>query len=218
LHEDREHVPVSLVVQVPGIAMSAAAVLAISATLSMLEPVMSLPLRSFGVNPARIGLVYGISAIVTTVLHPIYGRAADRWGARRMTVLGLACAGLVLPFLGRVWSYESAIAMFVLHAACASLAITPSLAYMGEATSAAGVQSFGVAYGLYNLAWGAGLLSGPAAGGFLFERIGFGRLALVWGPILILAAALLARVQSPDAKTNCAVVPVGDPRSGGVAS
>ena len=226
LHEDREHVPVSLVVRVPAIATCAAAVLAISATLSMLEPVLSLQLRAFGVNPARIGLVYGIAAVVTTVLHPIYGRAADVWGAKRMTVLGLALAGCVLPFLGRVWSYESAIAMFVLNAACASMAITPSLAYMGEATSAAGVQSFGVAYGLYNLAWGAGLLGGPAAGGFLFERIGFARLALAWGPMLILAAALLARVQSQrsplrrggsDANSNCSAVSYGDSRSGGVA-
>jgi MFS family permease len=56
---------------------------------------------------------------------------------------------------------------------------------MGEATTAAGVRSFGVSYGLYNLAWGAGLLSGPALGGFLFERLGFWRLMLVWAPMLI---------------------------------
>ena len=42
-------------------------------------------------------------------------------------------------------------------------------------TTDAGVRSFGVAYGLYNLAWGAGLLGGPALGGFLFERMGFSR-------------------------------------------
>ena len=50
--------------------------------------------------------------------------------------------------------------------------ITPSLAYMAEATSSAGAGSFGVGYGLYNMAWGVGLLGGPALGGFLFERIG----------------------------------------------
>jgi len=154
-----------------------------------------LRLNELGVNPARIGLVYGVGAIATTMVHPLYGRAADKWGARRMTTLGLLLAGGMLPILGRAWSFRSAVALFVVHAACASLAITPSLAFMGEATSDAGVESFGVAYGLYNLAWGAGLLGGPAAGGFLFERIGFTKLSLAWGPLLILVAIGLSRVQ-----------------------
>lgn len=192
---DHEPVPVSLVVRVPAVALCAAAVLALAGTVSMLEPVLALHLRGLGVNPARIGMVYGTAAVMTTLLHPIYGRAADRWGARRMTTIGLALAGCTLPILSRAWSYPSAIALFVLQAACASMAITPSLAYMGEATSNAGVRSFGVAYGLYNLAWGAGLLGGPAAGGFLFERIGFSNLTLAWGPLLILVAVLLSRVQ-----------------------
>ena len=61
----------------------------------------------------------------------------------------------------------------MLQAAAIAMVITPSLTYMAEATSAAGVGSFGVAYGLYNVAWALGLLVGPALGGFLFERIGF---------------------------------------------
>lgn len=193
--EHREHVPVSLVIRVPAIAACGASVLAISATLSMLEPVLSMRLHELSVNPARIGLVYGVAAVVTTLLHPLYGRAADRWGARRMTALGLAISGCWLPLLGRAWNYESAVALFVVEAACGAMAITPSLAFMGEATSQAGGQSFGVAYGLYNLAWGAGLLSGPAAGGVLFERVGFAQLAGMWGPILLVAALVLARVR-----------------------
>lgn len=204
LPREHEAVPIGLVVRVPAVAMCALAVLAISSTLSMLEPVLSLRLHELGVNPARVGLVYGIGAVATTTLHPFYGRAADKWGARRMTAIGLALAGGMLPLLGRAWSFESAVLLFVLHAAAASLAITPSLAFMGEATSNAGVESFGVAYGLYNLAWGAGLLGGPAAGGYLFDRIGFARLALAWGPMLVVVAFVFSRVQlgrlKPDAE------------------
>jgi MFS transporter, DHA1 family, solute carrier family 18 (vesicular amine transporter), member 1/2 len=192
---DRDPVPIGLVLRVRAVALCAAAVLAISSTLSMLEPVLSLRLNELGVNPGRVGIVYGIGAIATTAVHPLYGRAADAWGARRMTTLGLFLAGCVLPLLGRAWSFRSAVALFVVHAVCASLAITPSLAFMGEATSDAGVESFGVAYGLYNFAWGAGLLGGPALGGFLFERVGFARLALACGPMLVLVAIALSRVQ-----------------------
>lgn len=192
---DREPVPIGLILRVPAVALCAVAVVAIASTLSMLEPVLALRLNALGVNPGRVGLVYGIGAVATTTLHPLYGRAADRWGARRMTTIGLFLAGCALPLLGRAWSFRSAVALFVLHAACASMAITPSLAFMGEATSNAGVESFGVAYGLYNLAWGAGLLGGPAAGGYLYERIGFTKLSVAWSPVLILVAVALSRVQ-----------------------
>jgi MFS transporter, DHA1 family, solute carrier family 18 (vesicular amine transporter), member 1/2 len=195
-HTDHDPVPMRLVVRVPAIALCGLAVLAISSTISMLEPVNALHLGEFGLNPARIGMVYGVAAVVTTLLHPIYGHAADRWGARRMTMVGLALSGVVMPLVSRSWNFESAVALFVLQASVAAMAITPSLAFMGEATSQAGVQSFGVAYGLYNLAWGAGLLSGPAAGGFLYERIGFTPLTFLWGPLLVIVALLLARVRS----------------------
>ena len=87
-------------------------------------------------------------------------------------------------------------------AATMALMITPSLAYMADATSLGGAASFGVAYGVYNMAWGAGLLTGPAIGGFLFERFGFGRLTLMWAPALLAVTWLLADVQIPRASTH----------------
>src|SRR5207247_5151503 len=107
-------------------------------------------------------------------------------------MLGLTLSACVMPLLSRAWNFQSAVAVFVLQAAVGSLAITPSLAYMAEATSEAGIGSFGVSYGLYNVAWGVGLLTGPALGGFLFERIGFTRLTLMWAPSVLSMTFLLA--------------------------
>jgi multidrug resistance protein len=192
-------VPIGVVLRVPAIGACAAAVVAASATITMLEPVMAMHLQTLGVGPARIGLLFGIAAVATTLLHPLYGRLADRWGARRLTLLGLLLTSLVLPILARTRTFESAVALFVLQVATMALVITPSLAYMGEATSDAGIKSFGVAYGLYNVAWGAGLLGGPALGGFLFERMGFAGLAIVWAPAVIAITLLLARAGSRPA-------------------
>jgi MFS family permease len=72
--------------------------------------------------------------------------------------------------------------------------VTPSLAYMAEATASVGMQSFGVAYGLYNFAWALGLLAGPALGGFLYERFGFTALSLIWAPSVIVVTLLLFRL------------------------
>jgi multidrug resistance protein len=195
-HAAGDIVPIGLVVRVPAIAACTIAVIAISSTISMLEPVLSLHLNTLGINPARIGLIFGIAAVITTLMHPLTGRLADRFGSRRMTMLGLVMTACALPLLAHAWSYRSALALFVVTAAVGTFIITPSLTYMGEATSEAGVRSFGVSYGLYNLAWGAGLLGGPALGGVLFEGIGFRNILLVWAPPLALVTMVLWRVKS----------------------
>jgi MFS family permease len=164
----------------------------------MLEPVVPLFLTALlGLGPARIGLVFGSGAVASTILHPINGRFADRWGGRRMMIAGLLLVACTLPLLRFVWSFPSAVGLFVMVWICMSLVITPSLSYMAEATAESGVGSFGVGYGLYNMAWGAGLLAGPALGGLLFERMGFTPLLLIWSSALVVVTGLLARVQSP---------------------
>jgi multidrug resistance protein len=194
-HADREIVPVSAVVGTPEIAACATAVVTASATISMFEPVLALHLAGMGIGPARTGIVFGIAAVVTTTLHPVFGRMADRWGARRLTLMGLMLSAPGIALLGQTWSFESTIVLYTISAAAVALVITPSLAYMAEATSDAGIGSFGVAYGLYNMAWGAGLLGGPAIGGFLYERIGFTALSLAWAPLPIAVSWLLGRAQ-----------------------
>jgi MFS transporter, DHA1 family, solute carrier family 18 (vesicular amine transporter), member 1/2 len=193
-----ETVPVLTVLRVPAVAACTAAVVAASATVSMLEPVLPLYLSAqLDLGPARIGLLFGIGAVASTVLHPIYGGLVNRVGSRRMTMIALVLVACLLPLLSLAWSYGSAIGLYVICAAAISMIITPSLAYMAEATSSAGAGSFGVGYGLYNMAWGAGLLGGPAISGFMFERMGFGWLMLIWAPPLAAVTWLLGRVQSP---------------------
>jgi MFS transporter, DHA1 family, solute carrier family 18 (vesicular amine transporter), member 1/2 len=193
----REIVPVTAVLRTPEIAACATAVVMASATISMFEPVLALHLATMQVGPARIGIVFGIAAVVTTTLHPVFGRMADRWGARRLTLMGLMLSSPGIALLSQIWSYKSTIVLYVIATAAVALVITPSLAYMAEATSDAGIGSFGVAYGLYNMAWGAGLLGGPAIGGFLYERMGFTALSLMWAPLPIAVSWFLGRVQSP---------------------
>jgi predicted MFS family arabinose efflux permease len=194
-HAVRERVPVMSVLRVPAVGACAAAVVLAAATMSMLEPVLALHLQRLDVNPARIGLVFGCAGIASAVLHPQYGRLSDRLGARRLTLWGLVVSACVLPLISLIVGFASAIPILIVQTSALALVIAPSLAYMGEAISSAGLGSFGVAYGLYNVAWGVGLLGGPALGGFLFERIGFQRLALWWSPAILLLTVLVARVR-----------------------
>ncbi len=207
--ETAEPVPIGVVLRSPAVAVCTLVVIAISATITMFEPVLPLYLNAkFGLGPARIGIIFGCSAVASSILHPIYGRLADRWGGRRLMIAGLLLGACVLPLMNLTWSYASTIMFSVLNTAAIAMVITPSLAYMAEAVSDAGAGSFGVGYGLYNMAWGAGLLFGPAIAGFVFERAGFARLTLLWAPALLVITLVftrrsaarrggLARVQSP---------------------
>src|SRR5207248_48391 len=121
-----EPVPIGLVLRVPAIGACALAVIGIASTISMLEPVLSLYLSTLGVGPARIGVLYGVAAIVTTSLHPVCGRLADRFGARRLTMIGLVATACMVPILGQAWSFSSAICFYVLAAAAGAFVITPS--------------------------------------------------------------------------------------------
>jgi MFS transporter, DHA1 family, solute carrier family 18 (vesicular amine transporter), member 1/2 len=200
-HAAREQVPILTIIRIRSIAVIATAVVAASGSIAMLEPVLPLDLASrLGLGPARIGLVFGIGAVGSAMLHPVYGRLTDRFGGRRLTMAGLVLGACNLPLLSRSWSFESAVGLYLVQAATIALVVTPSLAYMAEATTAAGVESFGVSYGLYNLAWGVGLLCGPAIGGHLFETIGFPRLALAWVPLLLLVTVVLAKVKSSSVR------------------
>jgi MFS family permease len=75
------------------------------------------------------------------------------------------------------------------------MVVTPSLTYVADAASAAGVESFGVVYGVYNVAWAIGLMAGPAVGGFLLERMGFGPLTIGWSLLLLVTSLSLARLR-----------------------
>ena len=193
-HAPRDPVPIAAIVRVPAVAACAMAVVIIGATVSMLEPILALHLQSIGVSPARIGLVFGVGGGASMILHPIGGRLGDRWGARRLTLWGLVVTAAAMPALTMARSVTSAIVLFVVQGVGLAMAITPSLSYMAEVVADRGVGSFGVAYGLYNVAWAIGLLGGPAVGGFLYERIGFLQLTLIWAPaVLVLTALLRAR-------------------------
>jgi DHA1 family solute carrier family 18 vesicular amine transporter 1/2 len=161
----------------------------------MLEPVVPLLLDSrLGLSPASIGTLFGLAALSASAMHPLYGRLSDRWGGRRLMLIGLVGVALIVPALNFVTSFLTAAVVMVPMWMIIGMFITPSMAYFAQLASQAGVRAYGVVYGIYNVAWAVGLMSGPALGGFLFEQIGFAQLTLVWSALLIAATLLFARI------------------------
>lgn len=198
---ERVAVPLVRLLRVPAIAICALAVVVGGGTIAMIEPVLALHLEdTLHLGPARVGTVFGAGAVMTALLHPLFGRVADRTGGRRLTLVGLAAVGGVLPVLTQIDGFVSAMALNAVFAIAISVLVTPSLAYMAEATASIGVRSFGVSYGIYNVAWALGLLVGPSLGGFAYECIGFSPLTVAWAAgVLLIAGVLWGQSASPEA-------------------
>ena len=131
--------------------------------------------------------------MVSAMLHPALGRIADRVGGRRLMIAGLAGIAAMLPVLSLISNFTNAAIIYSAFTVPIVMMVTPSLAYMADATSASGVRSFGVAYGVYNFAWALGLLVGPSIGGAAYERAGFAPLMWAWAATLLPITLLLAR-------------------------
>jgi DHA1 family solute carrier family 18 vesicular amine transporter 1/2 len=185
------------VIQTPPVAVCAAYVVIMGATLAMLEPVLPLFFTTrLGLSPSQIGLLFGAAAVALIVMPIVYGPLVGRWGSRRLVRLGLILMAIWLPMLALAVGLKSALALMVIEWMIVPLAMTPSLAYMADVTSIDGADAYGVGYGVYNTAWAIGLLIGPALGGFAFDRVGFAALLAGWGSAAILLTVALGRIQS----------------------
>jgi DHA1 family solute carrier family 18 vesicular amine transporter 1/2 len=190
-------VPVWSVLQAPLVAVCAAYVVVIGATLAMLEPVLPLFFnRRLALSPVQIGLLFGAAAGALIVMPIVYGPLVDKWGSRRLVRLGLVLTAAWMPMLATAVGIKSAMAVMLVEWMVVPLAVTPSLAYMAEVTSIGGADAYGVGYGVYNTAWAIGLLVGPAVGGFAFEHMRLAPFLVAWSATVIVVTLLLGRVES----------------------
>jgi len=181
-----EQLPIAQLVRHPAVLTCSVVVFICASTLTMFEPVFVLYLQGMlGIGPAKVGTAFAAAALSNTFVHPLVGRAVDKWGARRLTGIGLLACAVMLPIVAQTWSFASAIVLGVLTSATFAMIATPSLTFMGDATTAAGIGSFGTAYGIYNAVWAVGVLFGPALGGYLYERMRFSTLALGWSAAIV---------------------------------
>ena len=181
--------PMMQVLRVRAIAICGLMVIAGAASAAMLEPVIPLLLASrAGLGPAAIGTLFGVSALAASAMHPLYGRLSDRWGGGRLMIAGLSGFALILPAMIFVTDFKGAAITMIPMWMMLGLFITPSLTYFAQLASQAGVRAFGVVYGVYNVAWAAGLMAGPVLGGFLLQHAGFTALTIGWSGGLMAAS------------------------------
>lgn len=183
-----------------------------TAGFSIVMPYLGLYLNTrLGAKMVEIGLLYGAASVCAAVGTVVGGELSDRLGRKPVMVAALLLRAVVFVGMGLAVQARTSLPvlapLFLVNALLRSLFDPASQAQVsllaveghdqpGEAermrTAAFGLQRVGI-----NLGWAMG----PALGGFL-AAASYGRLFFLSVPILVLAAAIVARVRDSPARAG----------------
>ena len=148
-----------------------------------------LKLDHAGWSATAIAVAWIVSAAIEMVLAPLIGRVSDRRG--RLLPLRVALTGAIGVLVGFALADRPAFVVPILIVSGITFGgfWAPAMALLSDAADRIGLAQ-GLAFGLMNVAWGAGNALGPVLGGALADAAGD---AL---PFLVLAAFCLATLVS----------------------
>jgi MFS family permease len=148
-----------------------------------------LKLDQAGWSAAGIAVAWVVTAAIEMVLAPLIGRVSDRKG--RLLPLRIALMGAVAVLVGFAIADRPAfvVPILILSGITFGGFWAPAMALLADAADRIGLAQ-GLAFGLMNLAWGAGNALGPAIGGAIADAAGDAV------PFLIMAALCLATLLS----------------------
>lgn len=132
----------------------------------VLDVLVPLRLDDLGVGQAGIAATFLIAAAGEAILSPLVGRVADRHGPGRPIRAGLVASALLVLLIPVPGTAAPTIILMILATGAFGIFWAPSMSLLSAAAERIGTHQ-GIAFGLVNLAWAAGMVSGAAGGGAL---------------------------------------------------
>jgi MFS family permease len=132
----------------------------------VLDVLVPLRLDHLGVGQAGIAATFLVAAAGEALISPLVGRVADRHGPGRPIRAGLVASALLVLLIPVPDIASLTIILMVLATGAFGVFWAPSMSLLSAAAERIGTHQ-GLAFGLVNLAWAAGMVSGAAGGGAL---------------------------------------------------
>lgn len=176
----------------------------------MVIPIMPFYIESLGASGTTLGALMAIFSIMQFLFSPIWGSLSDRYGRKKLLLLGTFGNGLSMLLFGlstQVWMLFASRAL----AGILSAATMPTaMAYISDSSDK---KSRGGGMGIIGAAMGVGMVIGPGLGGWLGEAnlslpffVAFGL------SIASLALILILLPESLPADKRTATVQSGGPQ------
>jgi MFS family permease len=151
-------------------------------------------IHDLGATAGTVGLLVGSSSVVAIVLRPVLGGLADRYGLRRVAVLGGVTLSIGLIVLMVAASIYAGTAGRVISGLSSAAANTALMAWV-VALVPSGQR--GRALGIFGVSVWAGLAAGPQLGQALVSLGGYPALWIGCGVLGLASAACAMRAGAP---------------------
>ena len=127
-------------------------------------PIMPFYVEHFGVGGTGLGFMMALFSIMQFIFSPFWGKLSDRYGRKKIMLIGALGSGLSLIFMGLASNYWLLLAARGLGGILSSATMPTAMAYIGDSTDERGR---GAGMGLIGAAMGVGMVIGPGLGGWM---------------------------------------------------
>ena len=167
-----------------------------SAAFGAVNVIAPLRLDALGTSAILIGAIFLAAVGLEAVASPVAGRIADRRGALWPARAGLVAGAVALALLPLPRNAALLAAIVIVAAPAVGTLWTPAMAILAEGAEARGIDP-AFAFGLANMAWGAGAAIGAGGGGGLADATSDAVPLLVLALVMLGGAATLMRDARP---------------------
>jgi MFS family permease len=158
----------------------------------LIDVLVPLRLDHLGAAQAGVAAAFLVAAAAEGSVSPLVGRVSDRRGRLVPIRLGLAASAVLVVVLPAPASPVLTAALLVVTTAALGTFWAPAMAWLSDAAEAIGAHQ-GVAFGLVNLAWAAGMVLGAAGGGAVAKATGDAVPYLAFAALCLVTLTALAR-------------------------
>ena len=155
--------------------------------------------HDFGASRGSVSLVFSLAGFLYFALGVVSGPLADRWGARRLALAGMALTGLGLALAGLARSLGEVYAAYGLGV---GLGVGCSYVPAVGAVQRWFVRRRGFASGLAVSGIGVGTLVMPPLAALLIERLGWRDAYLALGGVAAVVGVTMARLIEDDPRVR----------------
>ncbi len=186
----------------------------------LIFPVRALYARQMGASMFEIGMIASSFLLAELIFQIPFGVASDRFGRRRMMLIGMTVR-TIMPilylFAADPWVF---IAFRFIDGIGASAVIPAARAYLMDSTPE---DRRGEAFGIFGMGTSAGMLLGPAIGGFVAQWWGYNApygigAAMAAIALLIIYLRIFDRPHVTVIKSDAPVVKSDTPKVGKLAT
>ncbi|MGE5223159.1 MAG: MFS transporter [Omnitrophica WOR_2 bacterium] len=151
-------------------------------------PVMPFYVEHFGAGGTELGLMMAVFSVMQFVSSPFWGQLSDRYGRKRILMIGVLGNALSLIVIGFASSFLMIFLSRAFEGLISSATLPTAMAFISDSTEE---RDRGGGMGLIGAAMGVGMILGPGIGGwfgggslstpfFLASGMGFLSLLLIW--------------------------------------